>query len=354
MVTLAEILRRHWPAYGARFGNRIPRAHRAAVAALCRCRTPDLGGQLYRCACGQARYVYHSCGHRACPQCGQGDALAWVARQRVKLLPVPYFLVTFTVPAELRRVIRDHPKLCLGQLFSESAGTLQDVAQREKYLGAQLGFLGVLHTWTRQLEYHPHIHYLVPGGGLSADGLRWRAVSDPQFFLPERVLAARWRNRLQAALARDLPEVYRTLPTRIWRIGWVVDVLPVGRGETALNYLSAYIYKTALSSARLVACDAQSVTFTYQDRASGATRRCRLSGIEFLRRFLQHVLPKGFQRVRTFGWASPAARRRRERIAALLDWRAPALVPPPPAPPILCGCCQRPMFFVGLLPRPPP
>jgi len=340
MVTLAEILRRHWPAYLAKFGKDIPSSQRAAVQAMLRCRTPDLGGQLYRCACGQTRYVYHSCGHRACPQCGQGDAADWVARQKVKLLPVPYFLVTFTVPQQLRRLIRSNQKIGLAALFRESAGALQDVARMPKHLGAQLGFLGMLHTWTRQLEYHPHLHYLVPGGGLSADQLRWRQVKDAQFLLPQRVLAARWRQRLRQTLERKHPQLFRTIPREVWRVAWVVDVQPVGRGETALNYLGAYLYKTALSTRRLVACQ---------------TKRCRLSGQEFLRRFLQHVLPKGLQRVRTYGWWSAAATRRRERIHALLDWKPPVVERPTNTPqPILCPCCQQPMIFVGLLPRPPP
>ena len=195
MVTLAEIFRRHWPAYRARFGNAIPPAHRAAVAAILSCRTPDRGGQLFACDCGALHYVYHSCGHRACHQCGHGDAKEWARRQGNKLLPVPYFLVTFTVPEELRAVIRAHPKELYAALFRHSAGALADVAFSK--LGVELGFTGVLHTWTRQLIHHPHVHYLVPGGGLTPDGLRWKRVKDAQFFLPTKVLALRCKNRLR-------------------------------------------------------------------------------------------------------------------------------------------------------------
>jgi len=354
MPTLADILRRHWPAYRAKFGTAIPPTHRAAVQAILNCRTPERGGQLFACACGAFHFAYHSCGHRACHQCGQGHARAWARRQEMKLLPVSYFLVTFTVPEELREVIRARPQELYAALFRESAGALADVALSK--LGLELGGTGVLHTWTRQLVYHPHVHYLVPGGGLTPDGLRWQRVPDPQFFLPTRVLAARFRNRLRQWLEAEHQELLRAIPARAWKLPWVVDVQPVGRGQTALRYLAAYVQKTALSAARLVACDDASVTFTHQDRATGENKTLRLTGAEFLRRFLQHVLPKGFQRVRHFGWLSPAARQRWQRIHALLDWK-PAAAPDAEAAPgwaPQCPRCQKPMRLLGTLARSPP
>ena len=354
MVPLAEILRRHWPAYWAKFGTAIPPAHRAAVKAIRSCRTPERGGQLFHCACGALHYAYHSCGHRACPQCGQDDAQEWAQRQENKLLPVPYFLVTFTVPEELRKMIRAHPQALYAALFRKSSGALADVALSK--LGVELGFTGVLHTWTRQLVFHPHVHYLVPGGGLTPDGLRWKRVADSQFLLPQAVLAARFKNRLRQHLEQEHPELLRAIPARAWRQKWVVDVQPVGRGTTALRYLAAYVQKTALSARRLVACDARTVTFTHTERATGETKTLRLRGQEFLRRFLQHVLPTGFQRVRHFGWLSPAARKRWARIHALLDCK-PATPPDAPAAPgwaPLCPNCQKPMRLLGTLPRWPP
>jgi hypothetical protein len=354
VVALAEILRAHWPAYRTKFGNKIPPAQRAAVKAILSCRTPERGGQLFRCACGVLHYAYHSCGHRACHQCGQGDAHAWAQRQENKLLPVPYFLVTFTVPAALRAVIRAHPHALYTALFSQSAGALAEVALSK--LGVELGFTGVLHTWTRQLLFHPHVHYLVPGGGLTPDGLRWKRVKDPQFFLPQGVLAARFRNRLRRALQDEHPELFKPIPAHAWHQNWIVDVQPVGRGQSALRYLAAYVQKTALSAARLLACDAHTVTFTHQDRATGQTQTLRLTGPEFLRRFLQHVLPKNFQRVRHCGWLSPAAKKRWQRIHALLDWK-PATPPHAAATPCWAPCCprcQKPMHLLGPLPRSPP
>ena len=354
MVTLAEILRRHWPAYRAKFGNAIPPAPRRAVAAILSCRTPQRGGQLFACDCGALHYAYHSCGHRACPQCGQGHAKDWATRQENKLLPAPYFLVTFTVPEELREVMRSHAQELYAALFRESAGALHDVALSK--LGVQPGFTGVLHTWTRQLIFHPHVHYLVPGGGLTPDGRRWKRVADSQYFLPQAVLAARFKNRLRRWLEREHQELLKQIPARAWRQAWVVDVQPVGRGHSALRYLAAYVQKTALSAARLLACDEHTVTFTHQDRATGQTKRLRLSGEEFLRRFLQHVLPTGFQRVRHYGWLSPAATKRWQRRHALLDWQpaAPPNAAPAPCWAPRCPRCQKPMRLLGTFARSPP
>lgn len=353
MVPLAEILRRHWPAYRAKFGAAIPSAHRAAVKAILSCRTPQRGGHVFACDCGRFEFAYHSCGHRACNLCGRADAQAWAQQQEMKLLPVAYFLVTYTAPEQLRAVIRAYAKELYPALFRESAGSLADVALSK--LGIELGFTGVLHSWTRQLIYHPHIHYLVPGGGLTPDGLRWKRVPDSQFFLKEEVLAARFKNRLRQWLETHHQDLLKQIPARAWAIDWIVDVQPVGRGQTALRYLAAYVQKTALSAARLIACDDTTVTFTYQERSTGQTHTLPLSGEEFLHRFLQHVLPTGFQRVRHFGWLSPAAKKRWQRIHALLDWK-------PSVPPVSatscwapqCPNCQKPMRLVGPLARPPP
>jgi len=215
VLDLAEILRRHWPAYLKKFGGRILPSHRRAVAAMLRCRTPALGGQLYRCArCGKLHGAYHSCNHRACPKCGHHEATAWIAKQKTLLLPVPYFLVTFTVPGQLRPFIRARQKFFYPLLFAQSAAALADIAADPKRWGVALGFLGVLQTWTRDLRYHPHIHYLVPGGGLTHDQLRWLRVPNPQFFLPQPVLAARFGNRLKAALQQKDPKLFCVHPAQ--------------------------------------------------------------------------------------------------------------------------------------------
>jgi hypothetical protein len=354
VVDVADIFRAHWPAYVAKLGRLIPPEQPAAARAILRCRTPALGGQLYRCSCGREHYTYHSCNHRACPKCGYDDNAQWLAQQQSRLLPVPYFLVTLTVPEELREPIRSARQLWYGALLKESAGALQDLAAQEKYLGAQLGVVAVLQTWTRDLRYHPHVHLLVPGAGLSADGLHWKRLKNPDYFLPQNKLAARLKGRLKAWLQREHPELLAQVPPKVWWRDWVPDVQAVGSGAAALKYLAAYVCRGPLHPSRIQSWDGSTVTFTCRD-GQGAQRPCQVSGQEFLRRLLQHVPPRGFQRVRHYGWLAAAAQAKWLRILALLDWRPPALeLASQIAPPLLCPACGKAMVLIGSFPRSPP
>jgi hypothetical protein len=349
---LADILAAHWPDYVAKFGRLIPPEQPAAVRAIRRCRTPALGGQRYRCACGREHDAYHSCNHRACPRCGQDDAAAWFAQQRIRLLPVVYFLITFTLPEQLREPIRAAMKAWYGALLKESAGAIQDLARQPKYLGAELGITAILQTWTRDLRYHPHVHLLVPTGGLSPDHLRWRRARDSEFFLPWRKLQARFKGRLKAWLKQHAPELLAQVPDQVWWMTWNVDLQAVGNGEAALKYLANYLCKPPLHESQLNRWDATSVTFSYRDNA-GLPHTDTVTGEEFVRRLLQHVLPKGFQRVRHYGWRAAAAKAKWERLVALLDLRPPAVVLPAPPPPPKCPVCGKSMFLCGTLPRAP-
>lgn len=317
------------------------------------CRTAALGAQLFGCGCGRRELVYHSCNHRACPQCGHADATAWLNQQRRKLLPVPYYLVTFTVPEQLRPTIRSNQKLLYPRLIREAAYALLDVGREHKDLGAELGVLAVLQTWTRDLRFHPHVHCVVPGGGLSEDHLRWVRAKSSDYFLPQAVLAKRFRTRLKQALQQADAKLFLQVPRQAWRLNWVADVQPVGSGEPALKYLAAYVYRTAFSTEKIVADDGQHVTFRYRDH-TGQSQQLTLTAEKFLHRFLQHVLPRGLQRVRHFGWLSAAAKERFERVRALLDWQPPQALPPGPAVVPQCPCCKKPMQLLGRLARPPP
>lgn len=283
-------------------------------------------------------------------------------RQQERLLPVPYFLVTFTIPEELRATFRAAQRLCYDLLFAASAGALADVASVPRHLGAQLGFSGVLHTWTRQLVYHPHVHYVVPGGGLRADQKKWRKCRTTQagepYLLPVQVLAARFRQRLKESLQAADPARFHALPASLWQRDWVVHSQPAGSGHAALGYLARYVQRTALSNARLLSEDGTHITFGYTESATGLSKTCRLQAVEFLRRFLQHVLPKGFQRVRHFGWLHPRAQRRFLRVQTLLS--VPLVLRPdgpsgPPPRQLRCPrCAACTLQIVGRLPRPPP
>jgi Putative transposase/Transposase zinc-binding domain len=354
-MNLADVVRRHGPAYIQKYGARMPQRHRRALDAILRCHTPACGGSLYVCAeCGHQHFAYHRCGHRACGQCGFPQGEAWRARQQERLLPVTYFLLTCTVPQELRSVFRRHPELCYGILMQESAAALQDVAKQPRYFGGALGLLGVLHTWTRQLRYHPHVHYLVPGVARCDDGTLC-FPKDPAFLLPVARVSARLRNRFEQRFRRDAVELYRQIVPSVWRKSWVVHCQSAGRGSEALGYLSRYIYQTAISGARLLAQDDESVTFSYRDSTSGERHSCRLPAERFLQRFLQHVLPKGFHRVRHSGWLSPAACQHFAQVATLLAVCLAAVRPRPTAlVVILCPKCQKPLRRMAHIPRAPP
>jgi hypothetical protein len=326
-LTVHQLLQRTAPDYRKRFGPSIPWRHRQVLRKTLACRTPALGGELFQCpACPGFRYQYHSCNDRHCPQCGQTDADAWLERQRERLLfPVPYFLVTFTLPEELRLFIRSQLQIGLDLLFAASARALQDLAGNPKRLGAQLGMLGVLHTWSRTLIFHPHIHYLIPGGGLSPDGRRW--ISAPnQFLLHHQPLGERFRNVFKERLLKEHPDLFKLVPAKVWKRHWNVGCQDAGSGENALRYLSRYVFKTATNNRTLTLLPEGKVRWPYRESQTGKDTAITLDPLDWMRRFLQHILPPHFARVRTFGWLHPAAKVRGNRVRALLG-QPPVLTP---------------------------
>ena len=305
MVEVAEIFRLHGPTYREKFGNRMLPSHLRAMQDIEQCRTASLGGQLYYCAqCDQQRYSYHSCKNRHCPKCQNQQANEWLQQQKDLLLPTHHFLVTFTLPAELRPVARSHQKTIYNLLFRASSAALQQLAQDPRFVGGRVGMVGVLHTWTRQLLYHPHVHYLVTGGGLTDDG-HWRS-SRKNFLVPVKALSPIFRAKFRDALKQT--ELFTQIPSRIWRKDWVVHSEPVGSGQQAFQYLAPYIFRVAISNNRLRSLEHGAVTFAYKESATDQLKHCTLTAEEFIRRFLQHVLPPRFIKVRYYGLLSPAYR----------------------------------------------
>jgi hypothetical protein len=356
VIALADLLRRHAPDYLQRFGAQTPAYQRRALRRIEQCRTPEPGGHLYQCGqCAATHFGYHSCQQRSCPKCGRAKAVAWRERRQRDLLPVPYFLLTFTLPAELRALGRSNPQLTYDLLFRESAATLQEIATNPRHLGAELGFIGVLHTWTRQLAYHPHVHYLVPGGGLRSDQRKWRKCrtlrDGTPYLLPVRVLSRRLRTRFAEALREKAPELYREVPAEAWQKEWVVHSQPAGRGRAAVGYLARYVQSSALGNKAIIGDDQQGVTFTYTEAGTGARRELTLEPGEFLRRLLSHVLPPGLHRVRYFGWLHPNARRRLLRVQTLLAVPLRLSVPAPPAPAFHLRCPRCHAFALRLVTR---
>ena len=244
-VELADIFRRYGPAYRQKYASRMPVTHLKAMWAIEQCRTEALGGQVYRCPnCEQVQYSYHSCRNRHCPKCQNENAQRWLEKQQDLLLPVPYFLLTFTLPASFNEVARAHQRLLYELLFKTSAAATQQLAQEPRWIGGQVGMVGMLHTWGRNLAYHPHVHYLVPGGGLGRDGQSWLPARH-NFFLPVRALSRVFRGKLQQALRRT--DCYARIPAKVWQQEWVVHCEGVGSGLNALKYLAPYISRVAIS-----------------------------------------------------------------------------------------------------------
>ena len=325
-LTVHEWLLRTAPEYLKRFGSSMPARHRQVLRKILACRTPAMGGHIFECPdCPGFRYRYHSCNDRHCPLCGQADADDWLQSQRARLLlPTPYFLATFTVPEQLRDLIRSNQQILLDLLFAASAQALQDLAANPRRLGAQLGMLGVLHTWSRTLIFHPHIHYLIPGGGLSPDGRRW--IPAGTFLLDHKALGDHCRTLFKERLLAEYPELFKQVPPQAWKLRWNVGLQDAGSGENALRYLARYVFKTATSNRAVQTLPGGKLRWDYRDSKTNKPAFIPLDPIELMRRFLQHTLPRGFARVRTFGWLHPAAKVRRNRVRALLG--QPALLTP--------------------------
>lgn len=356
MASIAEIVRAFAPAYLERFPH-LPMAHRKAIDAICQCRSGALGHTVYHCPdCEATHWIGRACGNRHCPQCQAHKTRAWLERQLDRRLPVPYFFLTFTVPAPLRAFLRAHQQVGYAALFEASAGALKTLARDRRHLGTDLpGFTGVLHTWGRQLQYHPHIHYLIPGGGLSAERDRWVA-SRPNFYLPVRALSPLYKARFKARMGRE--GLLDRIDPKVWTIDWNVDAAPPGDGEHALRYLAAYVFRVAISDRRIVSVQDRTVTLRYTDHESGQPRTTPLEVMEFLRRFLQHVLPTGFMKVRHFGFLNPNCAVALDEIRRLIaEATGRRLVPLPPKqdpPPFHCPDCGEPLAFVRfVLPHSP-
>lgn len=353
MVTLAEIVGRHGEAYRQRFGDRLLPSHRRALSDIAACRTATLGGRLFACnRCGHQHFAYHSCNNRSCPKCNGARTSAWLVQRESELLPTPYFHVVFTLPQAWRDVVRSHQKPLLSLLMRAAAQSLLALGADPRYLGGELGLLGVLHTWTRTLVYHPHVHCLVPAGALAGDGT-WKPARK-NFLLPVRALSRLFRGKfLHGAcqlLSREQRPAYSDQK-------WVVYCKPtLNRTRKVLAYLGRYVHRVAITDRRILKLENGQVTFRWPENATGATRHMTLPAEEFLRRFLQHVLPKGTHKVRYYGLFSPTKRPRLKQLQRLLaepclkrESVEVATTPPMERP---CPCCATgTLVLVGRLPR---
>jgi len=361
-LELADILREYGEAYRQKYADKLLPSHLQAMWAIERCRTEALGGQVFGCpSCGEFQYSYHSCRNRHCPKCQHEQTQAWLETQRELLLPVPYFMLTFTLPSELRHLAKRNQKLMYSILFQASAQATQTLAQDPRYIGGQIGLVGVLHTWTRNLFYHPHLHYLAPAGGLSPDG-QWLPARN-HFFLPVKALSKLFRAAFRRALQKTA--LFQQIPAQVWNKDWIVHCKPVGNGQAALKYLAPYIHRVAISNRRLISIEHRAslqtsqVTFQYRSSDTAQLKSCTLSVESFLQRFLQHILPHGFVKVRYYGFFSAPLRSRlsslQERLVTFSTPQQPdqtnqQITQTEPHQKILCPKCGLPMSFQRDLP----
>jgi hypothetical protein len=329
VVEVADVFRRFAHGYLSAHDAAMPSSHRRTIADIIACRTAALGGHLWRCeSCAGEVFAYHSCKNRSCPKCHTDQTEAWLDRRRAEMLPTPYFHVTVTVPEKLRDILRANQRDGYAALMTATAEAIIELARDRRFVGATVGVLAVLHTWTQQLVFHPHVHCLVTGGGVSVDGRDWHPARKT-FLVPVKALAKLVRGKLKAALTGK--RLGLTVPSDVWRKPWVVHCNPWGQGEQAvLDYLARYVFRVAITNPRLVALDesADTVTLRYKHRKSARWRHCRLAGDEFMRRFLQHVLPRGFHKVRYFGLWHPSKRDLAAQARLLLELERHVPLPP--------------------------
>jgi hypothetical protein len=351
MIRLSTLIDQFEPAFLAQYGDRLRPEQRQALAAMKACRNALSPRMQARCpACEEQVFVPHSCGHRLCPHCQHHESQQWLERQRQALVPGPYFLVTFTLPAELRGLARAQPRTLYDVLMRCASQTLFTFSLNDKQLQGTPGIVAVLHTHSRRLDYHPHVHCVMPAAAIDTEQRRWRTKTGKRYLFNHKALAKVFRAKLLASLTAAGLVLPERQPRR-----WVVDCKHVGSGEKALVYLGRYLYRGVIQEKDILACDHGLVTFRYRNGKTRRTETRTLPGATFLWLLLQHVLPKGFRRARNFGFLHPNSK----RLIQLLRWllkRAPsrtvAAIKQRPA--LLCPCCGEPMIIVQTRLRPPP
>jgi len=348
---VADVLRRYGEAYRGRFDSHMPPSHRRAMEDILACRTEALGGQRYQCdRCGHSLYAYHSCRNRSCPKCHKTDTQRWLSRRQAELLPVPHFHLTFTLPRELHSLVRTHQRLLYGILLKAAALALMSLARDPRFVGGRIGILSVLHTWTRAMVFHPHAHCLVPAGGVSQDDSRWRPAHK-KYLVPVQALSILFRAKFIKLARKALPKA--VFPESIWKKNWVVHCKPaVQDSAKVLGYLARYVHRIAITNNRILSVGDEKVLFRYKDSRQLRWKTMSLSAEEFLRRFLQHVLPEGFHKVRYFGFLSPSSRSQLPHIRSLIpedpscgqpsaDPLESAKAQPKPNAPLPCPSCHQ-------------
>lgn len=344
MTSIREIFSTFGPEYLQRHSSAMPKTHRKVIDAIITCRTEACGIAFYQCdSCTESQQFFRSCGNRHCPTCQYGKAQQWLQTQIARQLPGHHFLITFTVPEQLRSLLRQHQRVGYSALFKASSDAIKKLATDPKHIDADLpGFFGVLHTWGRTLQYHPHIHYIVSGGALRSSDGSWHP-SKIDFFLPVKALSKIFRAKFRDLMKQA--QLFDKIPADVWQVDWNVNSQAVSSSEACLKYLAPYVFKVAISNSRIVGVQHRTVLIRYRKLHSERSRILALDAMEFIRRFLQHVLPTGFMKIRYYGFMNPNCAVPLDRIRALIelsygfaiDLPVPEIEPPPRSTCPSCG-----------------
>ena len=341
---IQKLFREHGDTYIKQHGAELTEQHRKVISVIRTCGTVNAGTLVFRCTdCGREHTLARSCGNRMCPVCQTGKTAQWLDKQLDRQLPVHYFLLTFTVPEQLKPSILHSPKIAYNALFSAASKAIKTLALDPRHIGVDLpGFMGVLHTWGGTLQFHPHIHFVVPGGGIDKKSGLWRN-SRVDFYLPVHALSKIFRAKFRHEMIER--KLFDAIDPVVWSKNWNVNSQAVGENrQGVLKYLARYVFKTAITDSRILSTAKAKVTFSYRKKGAHRDRRMTLSHDEFMRRYLLHVLPAGFMRIRYYGFMSPGAGIDQQRLVALVELARAFDIEsiqhqPRPETLMLCICC---------------
>lgn len=350
MSAVQKIFQMYGPQYMALYGDRMPRSHKKAIRDIIACRNGSFGTMVYECSdCRNLHLIHCCCGNRHCPNCQQSKSEQWLNRQMKKLLPTHYFLLTITLPRALRNVVRSHQKLSYSALFSCTNQALKKLARDTRFIGSdRIGYLAGLHTWGGTLEYHPHLHLIIAGGALSDNNEQWFS-SRQDLFVHTKPLEIIFKAKFKDAM-KNAGLLVKIDPA-VWNQKWVIDSRAVGQGQNCLRYLSRYVFRVAISNNRIKCIENGVIQFLYKDRKKKKWKITALSAMEFIRRFLQHVLPKGFMKIRHYGFLNPNSALSIEKVRELISFIHDIIalftqIPEPEIPRIKCSHCGHGLEFV--------
>lgn len=356
MNTITDIFRAYGPEYLEHFGNTMPENHQKVINAIINCRTAHYGLSVYQCNdCHDLHRVFRSCGNRHCPACQNHKTKHWLQWQLERQLPAPHFLITFTVPEEVRPVMRSNQRIAYNALFKASSDALRLLAADHRHVGGDLpGFYGILHTWGRTLAFHPHIHYIVTGGAISKTDAQWHP-SGSSFYVPIKALSKIYKAKFRDALQEA--DLLHHVPDEVWITPWNVNIQAVGNTEQTLGYLAPYVFKVAISNSRILKVENRQVSFLYKKTKSSRWRTMAIDVLEFIRRFLQHVLPTGFMKIRYFGFFHPTSSLSLKKVGIIIQLtmgfenKTPKSEPEDLPMPLCPSCGGKMIYLYSILPH---